>query len=373
MLFWILAAFLTFIAAFAVLRPFAVRQAPAEDAGAHDIEVYRDQLEEVERDAKRGLIGQQEAEQARAEIGRRILQVSEAADIRDSTRSNRRVTQLTAAAAVLAIPLVSWGLYVFTGEPGMPAQPLHARTAAEPADASIDELVARAETHLATNPDDARGWQVLAPVYMRLGRFADAQTALQNIMRLSGETAELKAALGEAMVGAARGMVTADAEGVFEQALALDPNEPKARFFLGLARAQEGATEDARTIWRGMLENLPDASPWREAAQQAMAQSGGEGASARGPAAGEVAAASDLSETDRQAMIEGMVKGLDEKLRENPSDLEGWRRLIRSYVVLQRPEAAKEALARAVAAFGDKASESAELKGFAANLGVTIE
>ncbi|WP_404933348.1 c-type cytochrome biogenesis protein CcmI [Nitratireductor sp. L15S-10] len=373
MLFWILAALLTFVAAFAVLRPFAMRQAPTEDARAYDIEVYRDQLEEVDRDAKRGLIGQQEAEQARAEIGRRILQVSETADGRNEKRANRRVTRLTAAASVLAVPLVSWGLYVLTGSPDMPAQPLHARTAAEPADASIDELVARAETHLATNPDDARGWQVLAPVYMRLGRFADAQTALQNIMRLSGETADMKAALGEAMVGAARGMVTAEAEEVFEQALDLDPKEPKARFFLGLSRAQEGATEEAQTIWRGMLEDLPEASPWREAAQQAIAQSGGAGAADRGPSEDQVAAATDLSETDRQAMIEGMVKGLDEKLRQNPADLEGWRRLIRSYIVLQRPDAAKEALVRAVAAFGAETPETGELKEFAANLGVTIE
>ncbi|MFC5583957.1 c-type cytochrome biogenesis protein CcmI [Nitratireductor kimnyeongensis] len=373
MLFWIFAAFLTLVAACAVLRPFTVRQDAAEDARAHDIEVYRDQLGEVERDAKRGLIGQQEAEQARAEISRRILQVSYTAGDRVENTANRRVTRLTAAAAVLAIPLVSWGLYVLTGSPGMPAQPLHTRAPAGPADAPIGDLVARAETHLAANPDDARGWQVLAPVYMRLGRFADAQTALKNIMRLSSETADLKATLGEAMVGAARGMVTAEAEGIFKQALALDPKEPKARFFLGLARAQEGATEDAQTIWRGMLDNLPEASPWREAAQQALAQSGGGAASARGPTEGEVAAASDLSETDRQAMIEGMVTGLDEKLRENPSDLEGWRRLIRSYIVLQRPEAAKKALERAVAAFGDKAPESAELKGFAANLGVTIE
>ncbi|MEQ9244983.1 MAG: c-type cytochrome biogenesis protein CcmI, partial [Nitratireductor sp.] len=275
MLFWILAAFLTFVAAFAVLRPFAVRSTMSEDARAHDIEVYRDQLEEVERDAERGLIGHQESEQARAEIGRRILRASEAAGGQKAYLASQRVTRLTAAIAVLAVPLVSWGLYVFTGSPGMPAQPLHARMTEEPAEAPIDELVARAETHLADNPDDARGWQVLAPVYMRLGRFGDAQTALRNIMRLSGDTANMKAALGEAIVGSAQGMVTAEAEAVFQEALVLDPREPKARFFLGLARAQDGATGEARSLWRERLDDLPEASPWRSAVEQAMARSGG--------------------------------------------------------------------------------------------------
>ncbi len=373
MLFWILAAFLTFVAAFAVLRPFAVRSTMSEDARAHDIEVYRDQLEEVERDAERGLIGHQESEQARAEIGRRILRASEAAGGQKAYLASQRVTRLTAAIAVLAVPLVSWGLYVFTGSPGMPAQPLHARMTEEPAEAPIDELVARAETHLADNPDDARGWQVLAPVYMRLGRFGDAQTALRNIMRLSGDTANMKAALGEAIVGSAQGMVTAEAEAVFQEALVLDPREPKARFFLGLARAQDGATGEARSLWREMLDDLPEASPWRSAVEQAMARSGGAAESGAGPSEDEVAAASDLSGADRQQMIEGMVAGLDEKLRENPADLDGWRRLIRSYMVLQRPEAAREALERAVAAFGPEAPESDDLKGFAADLGVVIE
>ncbi|WP_295806142.1 c-type cytochrome biogenesis protein CcmI [uncultured Nitratireductor sp.] len=375
MLFWILAAILTFVAAVAVLRPFAVRGGGGEDAIAHDIEVYRDQLDEVERDAERGLIGRQEAEQARAEIGRRILKVSQIAEEQAERQTNQRLTRLTAAIAVLAVPLVSWGLYTITGSPGIPAQPLHARIAEQPADAPIDELVSRAEAHLAESPDDVRGWQVLAPVYMRLGRFGDARTALRNIMRLSGETAEMKAALGEAIVGGARGMVTAEAEDVFLEALKLEPGEPKARFFLALARAQEGATADAQAIWREMLGDLPEDSPWHAAARQALVRSGDAAASSErlGPSEEDMAAASDLSQADRQEMIEGMVAGLDEKLRENPQDLDGWRRLIRSYIVLQRPDAANAALKRGMAAFGRDAPESLELQGFAESLGVAIE
>lgn len=379
MLFWILAAFLTFVAAFAVLRPFAVRNGQADDAPAHDIEVYRDQLDEVERDAERGLIGPQEAEQARAEIGRRILKASEAADSQAGKRNaSRRVTQLTAAIAVLAVPLVSWGLYVFTGSPNMPAQPFHARATEEPANAPIDELVTRAEAHLAENPDDARGWQVLAPVYMRIGRFGDAQTALRNIMRISGDSAELQSALGEAIVGGAQGMVTAEAEEAFNAAIALDPKEPRARFFLGLALAQDGETEDAQAMWREMLADLPGESPWRVAARQALLSSGdtsvaGAETAPTGPSDEDVAAAAELSQADRQDMIEGMVASLDAKLQENPDDMDGWQRLIRSYIVLKRPEDAKAALERAVAALGADAPESQELKAFADSLGIKSE
>lgn len=170
-------------------------------------------------------------------------------------------------------------------------------------------------------------------------------------------------------------MVTAEAEDVFLEALKLEPGEPKARFFLALARAQEGATADAQAIWREMLGDLPEDSPWHAAARQALVRSGDAAASSErlGPSEEDMAAASDLSQADRQEMIEGMVAGLDEKLRENPQDLDGWRRLIRSYIVLQRPDAANAALKRGMAAFGRDAPESLELQGFAESLGVAIE
>ncbi|EKF19770.1 c-type cytochrome biogenesis protein CcmI [Nitratireductor pacificus] len=378
MLFWIFAAILTVATALAVMRPFMTRKGASAGGAAHDIEVYRDQLDELGRDVERGLIGKTEAEQARAEIGRRILKVSETTEGVAGDDRNRTVVRLVAVVAILAVPLVSWGLYLVTGSPEMRSQPLQARLEQDPSNASVDDLIARAEAHLANNPQDVRGWQVLGPIYMRLGRFADAETALRNIMRLSGESADLQASLGEVIVGKAQGLVTAEAEAAFRAALELEAGNPKAQFFVALARAQEGRMPEARAAWQALAAGQPEGSPWREAVAQALAGSEsaeeqGEKETPPGPSSEEVAAAADMTPEDRLAMISGMVAQLDARLRDNPADADGWRRLIRSYTVLNRPDDARAALGRAIEALGADTPESAELVAFAAGLGIAVE
>jgi cytochrome c-type biogenesis protein CcmH len=367
MVFWIAAALLTLVACLAILAPFARAHQPAEPADAHDLEVYRDQLDEVGRDKERGLISPSEAEQVRTEIGRRILQ---AARDRRARPGGARPAQLAAMAAVLAVPLVSWGIYGATGSPDMPGQPLAERLARNPAESTIDELVARAERHLAANPTDARGWDVLAPIYMRQSRFADAANAYRNAIRLSGATAEREAGHGEALAAAAKGLVTAEAQAAFERALALDPGDPRARFYLATAYAQEGRAEDAVREYRRVAEAAPETTPWHGSALAAIAAL----ETARpGPTAADVASAEAMTEADRGAMIETMVASLDERLRANPADAEGWRRLIRSYVVLGRMDDARSALQRAVAGLGADQSAAGEVREFARSLGVSVE
>src|SRR6185312_4798937 len=155
MWFWIVAALLTLGASLAILLPMLRIDEGAAAAGAYDIEVYRDQLAELDRDAARGLIRPAEAEEARAEIGRRILQAHRDQNSRKTAASGRN-GRLLASAAVLAVPLVSWGLYGVLGSPDLPPEPLAARLAKNPADSTIDELVARAERHLAAVPSDIR-------------------------------------------------------------------------------------------------------------------------------------------------------------------------------------------------------------------------
>src|SRR5690606_26599133 len=168
MAFWIVAALLTFVACLAVLMPMLARQEPAATDADFDLEVYQDQLAELERDAARGALDAAAAQEARAESGRRILKLAGAgvAQAR-STRAGRVVATI----AVLAVPLASWGIYAATGSPHLPSQPLQARLDKDPADSTVDELVAKAEAHLAANPQDGRGWDVLAPIYHRMGRY----------------------------------------------------------------------------------------------------------------------------------------------------------------------------------------------------------
>lgn len=376
MLFWIIAAVLTLGASLAVLLPLT-RQTRARDDASHDLEVYRDQLGEVDRDAARGLIAAADAEQARAEIARRIIRL-DAENARAPKKASQLGPRLVGMIAVLAVPLLSWGVYTAIGSPTVPSQPLSARLSQKPADSSVDELIARAEAHLVANPSDGRGWDVLAPVYLRIGRANDAVTAYRNAIRILGSTTARQAGLGEAIAAAAGGIVTSDARLAFEAALKLEPADAKARYFLALALAQEGKISDAAAAWRLLAASLPADSPWRAATEQAIAQAEvrtapvKEAAGAPAPSQDDIDAAASMSSGDRTAMIEGMVATLDEKLRQNPRDPEGWVRLVRSYQVLGKTDLAQDALGRAYAALGRDSEDGRKLTELAGSLGLDV-
>lgn len=374
MVFWIVLGLLTVIASLAIILPLSASRREVAGAREHDLEVYRDQLAEIERDAGRGLIGKEEAAQARAEIGRRILKLetNEQSD-GHGPRGNALVRGL-AMAAVVAVPVTSWGLYSAIGSPDMAGQPLAERLAKDPASSSIDELVARAEAHLRANPEDGRGWDVVAPIYLRLERVGEAATAFRNAIRLQGDSGPRWTGLGEALMAGAGGVVTTEAAAAFARAAALDPVDPRPRFFLATAKAQEGDLAGAAGDLGALLSTLEADSPWRPVVEQTLAQATAEAqrraAAAPGPSSEDVEAAAALSEAERADMIQVMVERLDERLRENPQDAEGWQRLVRSYLVLDRREDAREALARGVAALGTDTEQARGLTAFAAGLGL---
>lgn len=373
--FWIIAVALTLIACLAVLLPVVSRQHEAAADASFDIEVYRDQLAEIEADETRGLIGGDEAAEARAEIGRRILKTSE----QDGTEKRSAATQTArwlALAAVAAVPLLSWGIYSVTGSPGLPGQPLQARLEKNPAENTIEELIARAEGHLAANPGDGRGWDVIAPIYVRVQRYGDAVIAYRNAIRIIGSDARRQAGLGEALAAQNGGAIGADAREAFEKALAHEPDDSKAKFFLAVADAQAGKLDEAIAAWQALIGDAPENSPWRVAASRALEtamenrKTAIEPPSERGPDAGDIAAAQEMPAEDRAAMIDTMVAGLAARLEENPLDREGWQKLIRSYVVLGRLGEARSALARGRDALQEVPGGADALEAFAAGLGV---
>ena len=267
-------------------------------------------------------------------------------------------------------------MYSLIGSPDLPSQPLAARLSNDPAKAPLEELVARAEAHLAASPEDGRGWDVLAPVYFRMGRYADSANAYRRAIMLLGATADRESGLGEAITGETGGTISSEASTAFERALKLEPKHPKAAFFLASALAQQGRIEEAKNAWATMREGLPPDSPWLGAVDQALAEADRQPAAADaapqqgGPGQADVDAASQMSAEDRNAMIATMVARLDERLKQNPHDVEGWQRLIRSYVVLGKSDEARDALSRGIAALGATSPEAGALQGFASSLGL---
>ena len=275
---------MTAAAIFAVLWPLARRTGSLRSGS--DVAVYRDQLEEIERDRAAGLIADHEAASAQVEVSRRLLAAAEAPPAPQASADvatwRRRAVALV---ALLVVPLGAAGLYLALGSPSLPDQPLAPRLAAARGDQSIDSLVAQVEAHLDRNPEDGRGWEVIAPIYLRLGRFDDAVKARRKALRLNGETAERESALGEALVFAANGIVTAEAKAAFERAVALDASDVPARYFLGLAAEQDGDRAQAAAIWRALLAAAPPDAPWIEFIRGALARV--DGGAAPGDRAGE--------------------------------------------------------------------------------------
>jgi cytochrome c-type biogenesis protein CcmH len=342
MLLWIVMAVLCAAASISVLLPLYRSGRSARSTGVQAASIYKDQLGEVERDLGRGLIGEREAEAARTEIARRLLKASDAAPESKSTGEGARKAAMVVA--IVIMPLAALILYLALGNPLMPDQPLAARLDTPPEQQDVAELVARVEAHLASDPEDGRGWELLGPVYARLGRFDDATRAFGNAVRLLGSTAEREADFGEAFTRASGNIVTAEARAAFERAHALDAEAIRPRFYLAVALDQEGKTEEAIAAWREVMEGAPEGAPWAVIAREALARLEG---TAPGPTREDVTAAESMSAEDRDAMIEGMVVSLAAKLEADPADAAGWARLIRSYMVLERPDDAKAALEKA--------------------------
>jgi len=368
---WLIFALMTAAAIFAVLWPLG-RKPRTERAGS-DLIVYRDQLEEIDRDRAAGLIGETEAEAARIEVSRRLLAAADtqpAAPLALSAVQPVRRRRAAAIAAFVILPLIPLGFYLGLGSPNVPAQPASARVNAPQGDQPITSLISQVEAHLARNPNDGAGWEVIAPVYMRLGRFDDAVEACRKSIAFNGDTPTREANLGEALVAAANGVVTAEAKEAFDRAMAGDQHDAKARYFLGLADEQDGNREGAAAKWRAMLDDSPPGAPWVAFVRTALARVSGAPVVTTGPSAGDVAAAGDMNDEQRTEMIRGIVQRLAERLHTDGNDVDGWLRLVRAYVVLGDRDKAKDAVSDARRALAARPDEIRRIDGLVKDLGI---
>jgi cytochrome c-type biogenesis protein CcmH len=362
---WFVFALMTVAAIFAVLWPLG--RGASAPAGGSEAVVYRDQLAEIDRDVSAGLIGVSEAKAARVEIGRRLLAAADG-QLDLPARSNLGLRRASAIVALVGLPIAAVTLYLALGSPRLGDFPLASRMRTADVNQPLDNMVAQVEAHLEKNPTDGRGWTVLAPVLARLGRNDDAVRAYRNSITYAGDSAERRADLGEALAIAAGGVVTAEAKAEFERAVAQNPGEPRAHYYLGLAAEQDGRQADAAAIWHAMLAKAPTDAPWRPLVEAALARVGSPAAPALSNDA--MAAAKDMSEADRGAMIRGMVDRLATRLKQNGDDVEGWLRLMRAYMVMGERDKAASALIDARQAVANDTERLRQLNEGVKNLGL---
>ena len=340
MMIWLIFTGMTAAVVAILLVPFTRKSSGSLNSDADfNLAVYRDQLQELERDQGRGLIGAAEAEAARNEISRRLLQVAKA--------KPAVVGSKYSLLAVLLVPLIALPIYAKYGSPKSPDVRLQERLKGAIANQDFEALVATVEAHLAQNPNDIEGWKVLAPAYKRERRWGDAADAYANILQLAPPTAEAIADYGEMLVFANEGMVTSDAERAFAEALKLDAKNDRAQFYYDMALKQEG--------------KAPASSDEQIAAGQAKAPALSDEQMAAGQA---------MSTEDQTAMIAGMMDGLEQKLGNNSRDLEGWKRLIRARRISNEIDKAKISLDLAMNIFKDEPTSLDALSDLAKELGI---
>jgi len=391
--FWLTATVITATVVAILLRAVARgAQGQVSSRAASDVTVYRAQLEEVERDVARGVIGKEDAERVHAEIARRLIAAdkAQAAETHTQRKGPMSVAMGLIAVAVAGSVISYWWL----GAPGYGDMALKDRIAfaeevrqSRPdqaaAEASLPPFVAPADMDpryvelltqlratVSQRPDDIQGHILLAQQERRIGNFRDAKEAQTQVLTLKGAgvTAQDLADLGELQVLAAGGYVSPEAEMSLRAALAQDPANGVARYYLGLMLTQTGRPDQAFRIWDGLLRAGPPDAPWIPpiAAQiEDLAQLAGVrysmpeiGSSAlRGPSATDVENAQSMSPAERMEMIGGMVAGLSERLATEGGPATDWARLISSLGVLGEQQRAAAIYANAVDVFaGDGAA-----------------
>lgn len=389
MVLWLVLAVLTAVVLIAVLRPLLRPGHDLPSASEPDVAVYRDQLAEVDADRARGLIGDNEAAAAKAEIARRLIATADAGA--NSSRSASPASPPMSAAVRYAtiglaalVPLLAIALYLRLGAPDLPSQPLAARLAAPPDAAHLPELIARVEARLRAHPEDGNGWDVIAPVYLKQGRYRDAADAYATAGRLLGQSTRRLAGFAEATVLANDGIVTEPAREAYKQLAEMEPKRPEPRFWLAMADEQGGRYAEAVAAYEALLKEAADDEPWRAVVSERLdaaraklapadksAPAKAKSAPPRsGPSADDIAAAQSLTPEARAQLIDGMVSGLAARLKTDGSDLAGWQRLIRAYVVLGRGDDAATALADARRNFTSDPESLGQLDALAKSLGL---
>lgn len=404
-MFWMICAGLAGIVGLAIAAPLLRRgAAPSDSAAAYDLRIYRDQLREIGRDQERGLLDPADAERLRVEIGRKVLAADRALSRMPASHQTRGGF---AALLVLGLLLVSaLGLYLYLGHPDRPDEPLARRLAqaqeiydsrpsqaeaearatapARPApDADYLALIEQLRQAVARNPQDIRGHELLAQHEERLGNLVAARLAQARLIELKGAEASAAdwARLAALTIEAAGGLITREGEAAIAQALQHDARNPQARFMSGLLQLQNGRPDRAFPIWAALLAEGPADAPWIapiRAAIPDLAWLAGqpnytppEPAALPGPDAQAMAAAKDMTPEQRQQMVEGMVKNLEDRLATQGGTPEEWARLISSLMVLGQADHARDILAEARRLFAtdtaglariDSAAEQAGLK-----------
>lgn len=363
MTFWILITLLSAAAMGFVCFPLLRKNVSAKSEAYSEQTFYKARLSEIDKDLELGRLDEVSAEAAKTEEARRLIKSTENAKPLNVSTTNKTLVLV----AALFLPLFSLPFYLSVGSPQKATvSNIVENTNAE---ASIEELLAVAEKRLSTHPDDSNGWKVIAPVYMRMGRFDDAIKAYESVLRVEGDSTEFLLKLTDAHIEKNQGQVNETAQNLVSRVLTIDKDNVIAKFYTGIIALQSDKPDETMRIWQTMLDEANGDEEWIPIIQGRIAELKSLEQAPSLPELNQetLNAAENMSPEDRLEMIGQMVSSLSDKLKENPNDKQGWQRLIRSYMVLDRTEDAKTALNNAQKQFSDDKTFIASLENIISN------
>lgn len=351
MIFWSLAFVVTAVACAALYYAGAGRRVNATAAVVDSPEVahLKLQLKEIESDLALGRLGTAEATAAKGEVARELMRLKATAKTAIDTTARRGIV----AVAAVATAVLAFGVYGAIGRPDLPAQPLVERTDVPPPEMTLDDAIARIEAQLKVKPEDVRGWTVIAPAYMQMGRFADAANALRKVIELDGPTADRETDLGEALMMGSNGDAKGEPMQLFRSASNRDVTHVRSRYYLASEATREGDFATAKAEWQGLLKLSKGGEAWVANAEAGLA-------AAEAGLGGDMPANADIA---------AMVEGLSTRLLSAGGTIDEWTRLVRSRLVLGQTELAQVAYDAARKAY-PVAGDRAELDVLAADNGL---
>lgn len=346
---WIALAVITLIALILLARPLFGRGISIVERTDGGLEVYRQQLKELDADIERGVLSETEAEPTRVEIQRRMIVLSKGGGRGEARLASVGIPQIL---LLILIPVFSFALYWQLGSPELPSKPLAERDIAKEkrdlAGRDLSALVSRLAEKLQENPENVDGWILLARTLSRMERYKEAATTFLKATTIAPNDVDLYVGAGENFYFHADGKVSDEAEKAFRQAYRLDPTHAGARYYLALKDAQEGKDKEALDAWITLYVESDRAAPFMrilKARISELAEKTGRDVQeilaskeasppTSGPSREDMEAAAQMSVKDREAMIQDMVSRLAERMKEAP-EFAGLMRLGKVYGTLK--------------------------------------
>jgi cytochrome c-type biogenesis protein CcmH len=279
-LFWVICALMVVVALAFVLPPLLQRPDTKEidqEQKEANVAIYRDQLSELEADLENGIVSQQQFEQDRDEIERRLLEDTSVVSAATQSTKHTKEKRGMVYALALALPLVATVFYLKVGDlkaisksAPIAANPVSRTASSDPSSQQIEANVAALAKRLETNPSDGQGWSMLARSYSSMEKYAEASNAYAKATALAPNDADLLAEYAFANAMANGRQLQGKSLELVNQALKLDPENLKALELAGSAAFQAKNYKQAIDYWQRLLKKMPPDSEVAEAVNKRL-------------------------------------------------------------------------------------------------------